>query len=315
MFSWLRRSTASQDTVALYASAAGVAGAAVRHRPGQPPVLSWAAWQGAERASAADVEALLHAHDAGDGKVVSVMPPGAYNLLQLEAPDVPTAELRDAVRWRVKDLLDFPVEDAIVDVFPLPPHKGGRDNMVSAVVARKSAVQEVIDPLLEADVEVSTVDIPELALRNIARLVPEDVGGVALIHLDEQSGLITITRQGTLYLSRRFEGGRARLLAGGATEVSAEMEGLLDAIVIEIQRSLDYYESQFSQPSVQGVVIAPLGRELAGIDDYLSSQLGLPVRVLAIRELLDCDSGLDTADEARCLMALGCALREAETAA
>jgi len=39
-----------------------------------------------------------------------------------------------------------------------------------------------------ADLPVTAIDIPELALRNIAELLPEDVGGVAMLYLDAGQG-------------------------------------------------------------------------------------------------------------------------------
>ena len=163
-----------------------------------------------------------------------------------------------------------------------------------------------------AELALETVDIPEFALRNLTSLIPEDVGGVAFIYLDDSGGLITITRQQTLYLSRRFDSGRQRLLDVGVSEVTPALEGLLDAIVIEVQRSLDYYESQFAQPPVQAIVIAPLGVELNGIDGYLGSQLGVPARILRLSELIDIQAPISAETEARCVTAVGAALRSAE---
>jgi MSHA biogenesis protein MshI len=43
-----------------------------------------------------------------------------YNLHLVEAPKVEASELRGAVRWKIKDLLDMKVEDAAIDVFRVP---------------------------------------------------------------------------------------------------------------------------------------------------------------------------------------------------
>ena len=37
---------------------------------------------------------------------------GGYQMLQVEAPNVPKAEAKNAVRWKIKDMIDFPVEAA-----------------------------------------------------------------------------------------------------------------------------------------------------------------------------------------------------------
>ncbi len=46
-------------------------------------------------------------------------------------------ELRAAVRWRIKDLIDFHIDDAVIDVFEMPAHaRGGPNRMMYAVKAR-----------------------------------------------------------------------------------------------------------------------------------------------------------------------------------
>lgn len=314
---WLKRRKPSHARVALCPCATGVALAAVSHAGNGQPVLEWTDFlaTGAGPTRADQLQALLNNHKLAGAPASGLLPLGNYNLQLIEAPDVPAAELRAAVRWRVKDLIDFDIDDAVVDVVEVPPLKGGRDNMLYAVIARRAAVMTIIEEIEAAEVALDVVDIPEFALRNLAALIAEDVAGVALIYLDDDSGIITITRQQKLFLSRRIDIGRQRLLASGADTVTAELEGVLDGIVIEVQRSLDYYESQFAQPPVQGIVIAPLGGELAGVDSYLGSQLGVSARMLDLGELLEQRTPIAAADAGRCLMAVGAALRSAETPA
>lgn len=313
VFNWFRRRKAADGLLAVCPSRRGVSAALVRHSATQPPVLAWAEFEpeGSPAGRRAVVERLVKARDLDGRPCTTLVAPGDYSLILVETPQVPEEELRQAVRWRVKDLIDFGVDDAVIDVFEVPTLKGGRDNMLYAVVARSNAVRDLIANLSGTGLALEYVDIPELAIRNLTALMPEDVGGVAFIHLDDQAGLITITRQGTLYLSRRFDYGRARLLDSGVSEIGPEVEGLLDAIVIEAQRSLDYYESHFAQPPVQGAVLAPLGVEIAGVPEYLSSQLGIPTRYMVLSELID--SEVDIASElvADCLPAIGAALRRA----
>lgn len=318
MFERFRKRRASGTRLAVCPGTQGIAVAALARAPGEAPTLAWAAYlpggndPAPWRAALVD---LLRRHQAEACPATSVLPSAAYNLLLIETPTVPAAELREAVRWKVKDLIDFDVEDAVIDVFPVPPMKGGRDHMAYAVVSRRSVLREFIDAIEAADIALATIDIPELALRNLTAHLPEDAGGVVFVHLEEQHGLVIVTRQRQLFLSRRFEVGRARLLAAADGSVTAAVEGLLDAIVIEIQRSLDFYESQYAQPPVQALVVAPLGQPLAGLPEYLSSQLGLPTRVLELDALLDSVEVPDRAIVPYCLTAIGAALRDEAVAA
>ena len=95
-----------------------------------------------------------------------------YRLLLVEAPDVPADELRAAVRWRIKDLIDFHIDDAVIDVFEMPPHaRGGPQRMMYAVTAKAEVVKREIERIESAGLKLGVVDIPELSLRNIATLL------------------------------------------------------------------------------------------------------------------------------------------------
>src|SRR5271170_4115289 len=87
------------------------------------------------------VSAALHAAALPHMPVSTVLRPEDYQLALIEAPDVPPAELRAAMRWRLKETIDFRVEDAVIDVFEVPDqNRGGHRRMMYAVAARRTAV-------------------------------------------------------------------------------------------------------------------------------------------------------------------------------
>lgn len=288
----------------------GISIARVRREVDLPPVLEICQFlAGPPKEQENNLVRLRKDFDLDDYPCISVMELGSYNLLLVEAPDVQPAELRAAIRWRIKDLIDFHVDDAVIDVFEVPNQKtAGRNSMMYAVVARANVVKQRIDKLTDAGVNLTVVDIPELALRNIAALLPEDVGGVALLYLEAGTGLITITRQGVLYLSRQIDLGYDNLFASPDDETLGDDQA--DHIVIEIQRSLDYYESHFSQPAVSSVVVLPSPRSGGVLADYLDNQLDLQVRELDLNQLIDMAEPLNSIDQSACLLAIGAALRE-----
>lgn len=310
MFSLLKKKVPGNTLAAVNPAVAGISVARVRRETDLPPVLDACRFvpvRDSERVHS--LSRVRKEFDLDAYSCVSVVEPGSYHLLLVEAPDVQPAELRAAIRWRIKDLIDFHVDDAVIDVFEVPNQKtAGRNSMMYAVVARTSAVRERIDKLVDAGINLTVVDIPELALRNIVALLPEDVGGVASVYLESGIGLITITRQGVLYLSRQIDLGYEDLFVSPGEETPAQDRA--DQIIIEIQRSLDYYESHFSQPAVANVVIMPLGTSAAGLVNYLNSNLDLQVRELDLNQLIDMASPLDRTEQSSCLLAVGAALRE-----
>jgi len=302
--------------------------ARVRRDDGQAPRLDLCDWRALESATGAGeaVAALADEHEIGQMPVVTVLEPGSFNLLLVEAPEVDATELKAAVRWRIKDMLDFHIDDAVIDVFDIPGQRErGRTRMMYVVAARVSTVQERIDVLEGGGLALQVIDIPELAQRNVAALLPEDADGVALLHLDESGGLITLTHEDTLYLARSIDTGLEDLVSAQSEPVASSAEDLsfdgpaparqraMDSIVLEVQRSLDYYESHFSQPPIKSLVIAPLAREVEGLVSYLAANLGVQVRMLDLNDVLVSPEPLDFALQARCLAAIGAALRREET--
>ncbi len=288
--------------------------ARIRREKDLPPSLDVCEVQEIQNVSIRDSEIarLTNIYDLDQYTCLSSLEIGDYNLLLVEAPDVQPEELRAAIRWRVKDLIDFHIDDAVVDVFEAPSYKAaGNNKMMYAVVARSARVKQLIDQLNGAGLHLDTIDIPELALRNVAAMLPEDVGGVALVYVGQRQGLIIITKQSQLYLSRTINAGTSSLPESVLSVMDDEScQQWLDNIVIEVQRSMDYYESHFSQPQVSSLVITPIGKEIPGVTEYLSEQLQIPARMLDVNELIDADEPISNLEQSRCLLAIGTALRD-----
>lgn len=250
------------------------------------------------------------------GRCVGVMGLGSYSLLQVEPPAVPEAEIRDALRWQIKDLIDFPLDQAVIDYFQAPSQaRRGRADIAYVVAARRNLVRNGAELLRDAKMRIAAIDIPELAIRNIVSLLPEDPQGVAFLYLGSDTGLITVIRHSMLYLARGINLGAAQLHRFAGTgedrdpkDLAPELQDLLDSVVLEVQRSLDFYESNFSQSPIGSLVVAPTDPSIPELFPYLRSYLGPRVRRLDLGELLE-GGDLPSDLQARCLTAIGGALR------
>lgn len=254
---------------------------------------------------AAGIRRLTERGDATRFHVTTLLDRKDYHLLLVEAPDVRPDELRAAVRWRIKDLIGFHVDDAVIDVFEIPDQRhANRNRMMYAIAARARRVTERAELVEAAGLSAEVVDIPEMAIRNLAMLIPEENRGLALIHLDDTGGIITISRQGTLYLTRRLDttAGEIQLAQG------AQLTALCEGVLLEAQRSLDYYESHFPHGPVAAIAMTPTAAATP-LTQYLPQQLETPVLTPALEELLEFDEppgALDGND----LLAIGAALRQ-----
>ncbi len=272
------------------------------------PRLQHALFRSADKTQIVPVlNALARQHALAKVPCQTVMPLGSYSLLLIEAPEVPPDELRAAVRWRIRELIDFHVDDAVLDVFDAPASGArGTKTHLYVVVSRSNDVQQLADRLQDAGVGLSVIDIPELALRNVAAQLPEDAQGVALLYFGAQRGLIALCRNQTLYLARTLDIGQDRIQEA---VTDGQTAGLFDALALEVQRSLDYYDRTFQQAPIAHLVIAPLSEPVPELVEGLRTNLGLQTRMLDLTEVVDGADKLSPREAGRCLLAIGAALR------
>jgi MSHA biogenesis protein MshI len=219
-----------------------------------------------------------------------------------EAPKVPAAELPEALRWRVKDLVQFPIAEAVVDAILLPEDSAkGTSRMAYAVVTQRKHIETLVAQAKSAGLALNAIDIQEMALRNLTEACCDTKRGVALVKLVQGGGSLQIMRDGNLYLSRQFA---VSYNAGLLDDLPAE------ALILDLQRSLDYFERQMRQVPPSHVYLC--GENVTA--DKITSEMraGLPVAIntLEFSKSLDIDPGIAEHHLSLCLNALGAALRQ-----
>jgi MSHA biogenesis protein MshI len=234
-----------------------------------------------------------------------VLSPREYNIYMVEAPQVEPAEVSSAVRWKIKDLLDMPLEEAVLDVIPLPDDAfRGRGRMVYVAVASRSAIDRNIALVESCGLNLQSIDIPELAMRNISLQFGDDHNGLAFLALKESGSTLNITRGRQLYLTRKIN------THIGADAMNApDWDMVRDRLALEIQRSLDYFESQMGQSPVSQILIAPRLQDTESMMNSLGEALASPVGVLDFTIELDSPEAVTPAVKGSAMMAIGAALR------
>lgn len=208
-----------------------------------------------------------------------------------------------AVRWRIKDMIDFPVEDAIVDVIRLDPGHVATTDKLMAVVARNDLLKRYIETAERANVTLASIDIPELAQRNIAALLETEDRALAMLSFTPHGGLLTVTRAGELCFHRHFDVGRM----DQGPSVDPGMHESFERLTLDLQRSLDHVERQYSHWRLDRIVLAP-PPSVPNLADHLRANLYLPLEIAELSEVFDAPLP-DPATLAACWFALGGALR------
>lgn len=318
LFSFLRRKPAVTGSIGMWLAPDGVGMARVVRENGVPR-LTACDYRPVPRAAepAYILRGLVSGLGTDSGRFNCVLGPSEYQILLVDTPDVPASELREAVRWRIHDLVDIPLDEATIDVFDMPQqisHGEAKPRTLCVVVARSPLIAQKVTLLTRAGCEVSAIDIAELALRNLAALMPEDSEGLVVLHLEQDYSLIVVTRANTLYLSRRIAVGQQALAAAVARAGNDdELPRLLELLTEEVYRSLEYCESRFQNLAPSSVVLTPSARLVHGLREGLAESTGLPVRGLDLDMLLPGGIKVPPERQALCLLAVGAALRTEQT--
>lgn len=235
----------------------------------------------------------------------TVLPAGEYQLLLVDTPGVQPSELKTAVRWRIKDLLDYKVDEATVDCLEVPPDPatGGASRWTYAVAARNEAIKGCIGRFDAAAIPLQVIDIAETAQRNIARLFETDGQGLAFLTVEARRALLTVNFRGELYLARRIDIGIDDLFGEGRDDALARM-------ALELQRSFDHFDRQFPYVRVTKLALGPEPRD-SGLGAHLAQNLDMPVEATHLHDVIAFgdDAKLDEQTTWELFPVLGAALR------
>lgn len=216
----------------------------------------------------------------------TLLAPGNYQVLPVEAPEVGEAELREALRWQLKDSLEFPAEAATIDVLQLPVGQmPGRALNIIAVAGNNLVLAPCIARFDQSGMDLQAVDIPEMAQRNIAALFETENRGLAMLTFDASGGMLTFTYHGELCVSRRIEITSTQLAEADEGRRSA----LYERIGLELQRSLDNFERQYTMISVAKVLVG-LSAVSTGLIESLRDLVYVPIEVADLSSVIDCDA-------------------------
>ena len=305
-----------QNQVGLYLTTDGIAVAEVEaSEDGQPGLKSCDFISSSESADQlTQLVRYIREKDLKKKSCVVVLDESQYNLIQLPAPPVEDDELKSAVRWNIKDLINYPVEDAVIDVFRVPVQEH-REGKIYVVATAKDNIQQTVDFIRKTGLKLRAIDIEELSLGNIIERMSAHQRGVAVLHLGQLVGSISLFSNSALYLSRKIDTGLKRLeeiqtqdSAPGATEQ------IYESIILELQRSLDFYESEFAKAPITKLIVAPKHPVLQGFCDYVSSHSGLTVELINLAQVYTDATALNDESQIRCLLAIAAASRKIKAA-
>lgn len=199
-----------------------------------------------------------------------------YQMLLVDAPPVEPVELAEALKWKVKDLIAQPLAQSMVEGFLLPDDAfRGSKKMAYAAAAAKPATQLLADACQEMGLFLERVGVAEMTIMDALQHADEHPAIVVVVA--ESGGFMSMIADGATYLVRKFDITHEMLASGGDTQQQA-----IERLVLDIQRSRDYFESQMGKGVINRLVCLPVKYGELELDAVLQEQMGLPVESLML---------------------------------
>ncbi len=310
--SWFRPKAAKGLQLGLGICPDGVSLVLVNRRKSVPRVLScgFISAQGDDSVQT-ELTRYVKKHRLQGVPTVLSLGPECYGLIQIESPEVEAEELPSAIRWRVKDLLDFHIDDAVLDVFDVPKSsRGGGTQMLYVVASRKGTIQKLVDQVETAELSLNSIDICELTLRNLVSSVTKAEGYHALLYLSPHYGMIEVVDGGVLHMNRRIEISSVDIEEQGGFG----LEEIYETLALELQRSLDFCETQFAKGPIKSVLVVAPETRSAGLVQRIQENLAVTAEAFDLATYFKGAEEIPQMTASRCLPALGAALLESQNA-
>lgn len=197
---------------------------------------------------------------------------GKYQILQVEKPNLPEGEISQALVWSVKDLVNIQ-EEITVDYFDLPA-QGSGPAKINVVALPKTHVEELIDGASEVGLDLQSIGVLELAIADF--IEPSEHAILTLVQEAGQEVFLNIIKNSQVYFSRRLRG-YENLSTFNAQELQM---GVGDSLSVEIQRSMDYFESQLRQAPIKKILLGLESAHMEEFCDIMQKLTFMPIEVL-----------------------------------
>ncbi len=296
------KSKKSNGWTAIRSTDQGTYIARVLKRAQQKPLVTLAASENMSVRNDIDLKPLAKKYQLAHSNVSLLLDSRDYQLVQVEKPKVPDSELKEAVRWQLKDSINFPVEDATIDTIKIPrnPQAAVSEEYIYALACPNTLIADLSNRLIDAKVNLQAIDVRMMAQRNIANLLATEGQGEAILTFGRSAALLTFTYQGEIYNARRID------IDEDKTSSSFEK------ISLELQRSLDGFEAKFRHIFIKKLLVAPFdAREQ--FCEHLRDAIYTKVETFDLEDIFefeDKSAMQDLGKQASFLHVLGAALRE-----
>ncbi len=268
----------SGDAIGIAVETDRVVAVRTRQRASAPPLFLALSAQPAASSdlnNAAFWDKLLAPIGKPPARLALALPDPPVRLTQINVPEMPEAEKRQALTFLVSEIDGTPPEALVCDYVDVPAlRRPSAEPPVYCASARLQDLRPLIEAIQSSDRPVALIEPVELALRRLSWWCEAESGANALYCLvNAKSSRLVIANPERFYLFRY-----SRI---GSDAFAEDAAGAAMALGLDIQRTLDFYDGQFADPPPQHLWLVPPEPGLAEpMIAALEGELRLPMRAL-----------------------------------
>lgn len=246
----------------------------------------------------------------------TLLPTYDYSIRLVERPpNVPEEELPEATRWLIRDLVEFDIDQAQMAVLLLPEDdRRARTERMFVIAAREGSLLEMAEAITDAGLTLTGIEILETAMIALEAQIPTTVAGHGILWLDDKSSALTVSLDQQLLLARSLSVEMERLdeaaqwAIDGSEESLGHAHDLLSPLLLEVQRSFDYYESEYGAAPVSQLTLLPCTADSSLLAPLMTEPLHpLKVEAFDFERYFEIDEAPFASHQAKMALAAGTA--------
>jgi len=227
----------------------------------------------------------------------SILSRELYRLILVDFPNnIPKGEEQEASKWLVKDLIDFPVDNLVSDLFILPQFNNN-DHKAYVCVAKQHMLKVRQQQIISSTLMLTDMSIIDIALTKLTAHYPENKVNLVVSIMPAHSTLL-ITMNGNLCLKHDID--CTLNFSSDDTQINN-----LDALPAQIERFATYFLAQLNGTIDLNIVVIPILSYTDTIVNTLQNTFPYPVSTLNIDGVFSFKENTDKQMINNSLVALG----------
>lgn len=218
----------------------------------------------------------------------------------LTLPAMSLTDMRTAALYQASSFMPISIDDVTADIYPVRKFDDPQGKMMEVffVAARKTQAENLLRTCQIAGLKLGRVEIEPLALHTLYRTqLPKDkIYGI--INVGAQRSYLSVFQNQTLVFIRSIAFGctaffqqipnmnEGEIQLENMSAEDTNCQRLLRNLIDEMIRSLDYYQLQNKDDIISELLLCGGGARLGGIDEFLSRELNLPVKLGTIDNII-----------------------------